>query len=89
MKHNRKLSRFNKVVVLFTLRLPILLAGFGVAASVWTGTRLPGDYRFELEAGDRTRSYWVHVPPQAVSGPLPVIISLHGGGGNARQHRLS
>jgi len=54
-----------------------------------TGTRLPGDYRFELEAGDRTRSYWVHVPPQAVSGPLPVIISLHGGGGNARQHRLS
>ncbi|WP_347988517.1 alpha/beta fold hydrolase [Methylomonas sp. AM2-LC] len=44
-----------------------------------------GDYRFELEIGGRTRSYLVHIPPK--SGPLPVVINLHGGGGNAQQHR--
>jgi polyhydroxybutyrate depolymerase len=47
----------------------------------------PGDYRFELTAGGRERSYLLHVPPQSAAGPRPLLVSLHGGGGNARQHR--
>jgi len=70
-------------------RLTILLVFLGASLSAWGGALLPGDYRFELEAGGRTRSYLVHVPPQTVAGPLPVVISLHGGGGNAQQHRQS
>lgn len=47
----------------------------------------PGDYRFELEFGGRARSYYVHLPSQAASATLPVMIWLHGGGGSARQFR--
>lgn len=36
--------------------------------------------------GDTTRDFYVHVPPQAAAGKmLPVVIALHGGGGNALQ----
>lgn len=49
----------------------------------------PGDYRFELPAEGRTRSYLLHVPPQGASQRLPLVVSLHGGGGNAGQHRKS
>ena len=41
----------------------------------------PGNHSLTLEHGGQTRSYITHVPPQA--GPLPVVISLHGGGGHA------
>ena len=38
-----------------------------------------------MEHDGRQRSYLVLVPPQAASGqPLPVVLSFHGGGGNAR-----
>jgi polyhydroxybutyrate depolymerase len=70
-------------------RLAVLLLSTGLALPAWAGTLSPGDHRFEFEAGGRTRSYLVHVPPQAASGPLPAVLSLHGGGGNARQHRKS
>lgn len=46
-----------------------------------------GDYQFELEAGGRQRNYLLHIPPQATGDPLPVVLSLHGGGGGAKQHR--
>lgn len=72
--------------------LPCLLIGLlGLVSSApaIAARLLPGDYRFELEAGGRTRSYYVHVPPSADPGPSPVVLSLHGGGGNARQHRES
>jgi len=70
-------------------RLALLLACLGVLSPARAGGLAPGDYRFELEAGGRDRSYLVHVPPPAASGALPVVLSLHGGGGNARQHRRS
>lgn len=42
----------------------------------------PGNHRLSLRAGDRTRRYIVHVPPQARGGSkLPVVLSFHGGGG--------
>ncbi|MBU0752985.1 MAG: alpha/beta fold hydrolase [Gammaproteobacteria bacterium] len=66
-------------------RLMALLALLAAASPATAGTLAPGDHRFELGSG--SRSYLVHVPPQAAAGPLPVVLSLHGGGGNARQHR--
>jgi polyhydroxybutyrate depolymerase len=46
----------------------------------------PGDHRVAL--GER--AYIVHVPPGAGAKPLPVVINLHGGGGNAEnQQRYS
>lgn len=46
-----------------------------------------GDYHFELDVNNRHRSYLLHIPSQSSVTPLPVVISLHGGGGNAQQHR--
>jgi polyhydroxybutyrate depolymerase len=57
------------------------------AAPLWAATLAPGDYEFELVVANKTRSYLVHVPRTAASTALPLVISLHGGGGNARQHR--
>lgn len=46
-----------------------------------------GDYQFELQTLNGTRRYWLHVPLAENNNPRPVVISLHGGGGNALQHR--
>jgi len=81
--------RLKKLAALFLRRSVVLLAFLAAAAPAWAGTLAPGDFRFELPSAGRTRSYLVHVPPQADSGPLPVVVSLHGGGGNAQQHRRS
>ncbi|MGJ0515201.1 MAG: extracellular catalytic domain type 1 short-chain-length polyhydroxyalkanoate depolymerase [Methylomicrobium sp.] len=64
-----------------------LFVSLGAVFPVWADILAPGDYRFELETGGQSRSYWAHVPPRSVAVPYPVVISLHGGGGNARQHR--
>jgi polyhydroxybutyrate depolymerase len=43
----------------------------------------PGEYGRWLEFGGRERYYLVHVPPQYKQGvPTPVVLALHGGGGN-------
>lgn len=43
----------------------------------------PGDYRYSLSHGGRTRLYRVHVPPGYRSDtPAPLLVSLHGGGGS-------
>lgn len=57
-------------------------------ASAASAALTPGDYRFVLQHGGRTRSYLTHVPPQARGGgALPVVLSFHGGGGNAEHQR--
>jgi polyhydroxybutyrate depolymerase len=44
----------------------------------------PGDYRFSFSHGGMTRFYLVHVPKSYRPGrATPVLIALHGGGGNA------
>lgn len=43
----------------------------------------PGDYSFSLVHGGLTRFYRVHVPPSySPAKPMPLVLSLHGGGGN-------
>src|SRR5829696_1447046 len=44
----------------------------------------PGDYKRTITVGGRVRSYLLHIPPSPNRGkPMPVVIVLHGGGGNA------
>jgi polyhydroxybutyrate depolymerase len=64
-------------------------AGEGAAVAARPPSRLAvGDHRRELRHGGRVRSLLVHVPPAARNGrPLPVLLSFHGGLGNAEQHR--
>ncbi|MBI5535261.1 MAG: polyhydroxybutyrate depolymerase [Deltaproteobacteria bacterium] len=48
----------------------------------------PGDERLEIDHAGLKRSSLVHVPPQARAGkPLPVVLDLHGGGGNAESQK--
>lgn len=43
----------------------------------------PGDYRYSLAYGGRTRQYRVYVPDSYRSDtPAPLLVSLHGGGGS-------
>jgi len=47
----------------------------------------PGTYERTLAHGGWTRTYRLHVPPGYRAGaPMALVLSLHGGGGNARQH---
>jgi polyhydroxybutyrate depolymerase len=43
-----------------------------------------GDHERVVTVDGRERSYVVHVPAGRVDGPVPVVVVLHGGGGNAR-----
>lgn len=62
------------------LNAALLLIGF-MAWSVAHAADLK-----EFEFGGQTRSYVLHIPPNA-DGPLPLVINMHGGGGNAEQHQ--
>jgi polyhydroxybutyrate depolymerase len=47
--------------------------------------REPGDYHQQMNFDGRERSYVLHVPPAFVyRKPLPLVVVLHGGGGNAQ-----
>jgi len=43
----------------------------------------PGWHPISLVVDGRSRSYLLHVPPNAGTGPRPLVIELHGGGGTA------
>jgi len=74
---------------------PFVWTIFALSAASWPaathlaiqrGAPSPGDVH-TLTHGGRTRSYLLHVPPQAAQRPLPVVIAFHGGGGNAEGYR--
>jgi polyhydroxybutyrate depolymerase len=48
-----------------------------------TPMRGPGDYRFSFVHGGITREYLVHVPKSYRGAPTPLLVALHGGGGDA------
>lgn len=48
-----------------------------------TEIRAPGDYRFSFAHDGITREYLVHVPKSYRGAPTPMLIALHGGGGDA------
>ncbi|MGY4828475.1 extracellular catalytic domain type 1 short-chain-length polyhydroxyalkanoate depolymerase [Sphaerotilaceae bacterium SBD11-9] len=55
-------------------------AAWGQEAGALTS---PGDHSFTLVHAGHTRQYRVHVPPgYSAERPMPVVFSLHGGGGN-------
>ena len=43
----------------------------------------PGDYRFSFVHDGITREYLVHVPRSYRGAPTPMLVALHGGGGDA------
>jgi polyhydroxybutyrate depolymerase len=45
--------------------------------------RMPADYRFSFVYGGIAREYRVHVPTSYRGQPMPMLIALHGGGGDA------
>ena len=45
--------------------------------------KAPGDYRFSFVHGGVAREYLVHVPKSYEGAPTPMLIALHGGGGDA------
>lgn len=42
-----------------------------------------------LEIDGRTRTYRVHIPPALPSGPVPLVVALHGGTGSGQQFQAS
>jgi len=48
-----------------------------------TPIRGPGDYRFSFAHDGTTREYLVHVPKSYRASPTPMLVALHGGGGDA------
>ena len=48
-----------------------------------TPIRAPGDYRFSFVHDGVTREYLVHVPKSYRGAPTPMLVALHGGGGDA------
>lgn len=48
-----------------------------------TPMRAPGDYRFSFTHDGIRREYLVHVPKSYGGAPAPLLIALHGGGGDA------
>jgi polyhydroxybutyrate depolymerase len=71
--------------------LPVLLGAFGavlcLAADSCRADLAPGDYTFAVTQNGRSRNYIVHSPQTAPIAAKPVIINMHGGGGNARNQQ--
>ena len=81
---NHRSQRHHLPALALALLTLTLLAGACVFSRHATAWPAPGDYQFELEHEGRVRSYRVHVPPPASAPTLfPVVLSFHGGGGNA------
>jgi polyhydroxybutyrate depolymerase len=67
--------------------LALVAACGGGPAGAGEGHRFsgPGNYDLSLQAGSKTRTFLVHLPPGfSERGPLPVLLAFHGGGGSAQ-----
>ncbi len=67
--------------------LALVAACGGAPAGAGEGHRFsgPGNYDLSLQAGSKTRTFLVHLPPGfSERGPLPVMLAFHGGGGSAQ-----
>jgi polyhydroxybutyrate depolymerase len=76
------------------LRFIVIAAVIGTICLIVFRTRTsqasdsPRDSKHELKHDGRTRTYEIHLPPNYDSKtPLPIVINMHGGGGNATAHR--
>jgi polyhydroxybutyrate depolymerase len=57
----------------------------GLAVAMAAGAACAGDYETRALRWDSLeRSYLIHLPPDAAGDPLPLVIALHGAGGNAQ-----
>ncbi|HSG81189.1 MAG TPA: PHB depolymerase family esterase [Gemmatimonadota bacterium] len=65
--------------------LPVAVSVMILPASSVAQQLAPGDHTITLQHLGRERLYLVHIPPDTLR-PLPVVLSLHGGGGHARGH---
>jgi polyhydroxybutyrate depolymerase len=77
------------VCISLLLAVLLLLTGYGFGQvrrrNDLQANSKPGDYERSLTVGGRGRSYIVHVPPTSKGqNPSPLVIVLHGGGGNAQ-----
>jgi polyhydroxybutyrate depolymerase len=60
-----------------------LVAGLMQFHSQCVAALAPGDHTFEVNVNGESRDYLVHVPPQYhAENPIPMVLALHGGGGN-------
>lgn len=81
----RMIAQTGLIVLGIAAVLGIVAAAFSSRTASALG---PRDHAHRLEFGRRTRTYEVHLPPNYDGKtPLPVILNLHGGGGNATAHR--
>ena len=68
------------------LRALPLIALCAVALGCVRAGAQSGDRTLTLEVGGRTRTAILHVPPGYTAGrPTPLVLLLHGGGGNGAQ----
>jgi polyhydroxybutyrate depolymerase len=74
----QRIGRFQQIVAAEQAR-----RGQAVADPNPTAITGPGDYRFSLDFGGITREYLVHVPKSYRGAPTPMLVALHGGGGDA------
>ena len=62
------------------IRLALVLAALSAPGCLPAGT-----VRHRFEHGGRTRTYNVHTPPELPTGPVPLVLVLHGALGTGRQ----
>ncbi len=75
------------VIVIGALGGVLLLAGCGLGAQPAAAADEPrrGDIRGTVQSGGLSRTYLLHVPPgDDPAAPWPLVLALHGGGGQGR-----
>lgn len=78
-------KKFAAILTTFAL-VTILIASCSPSPSITPPAVKPGDYNQSMNAGGRTRSYILHVPPSYDGKQaMPLVVVLHGAGGDAQR----